>query len=132
MKTAFKTLLSVVLILSFTSCGKDTPVSPDTPGQEPAAVEYYVKYCIDQGGGRGNVSYKIEDGSTTYLNNIVIGSFERTVGPVKKGFEASITAQSTSAGNQLNGRIEVKKGDAPFVVKKEGIVTYGLTYTIDF
>lgn len=132
MKTAFKTLLSVVLILSFTSCGKDTPVSPETPGQEPAAVEYYVKYCIDQGGGRGNVSYKKEDGSLAYLENIVIGSFERTVGPVQKGFEASLSAMSTSAGNQLNGRIEVKKGEAPFVVKKEGIVTYGLTYTIDF
>ena len=132
MKTVFKTFLSVVLILSFISCGKDKPISPDIPGQEPAAVEYYVKYCIDQGGGRGDVSYKIEDSSTTYLNNIVIGSFERAVGPVKKGFEASITAQSTSYGSQINGRIEVKKGDAPFVVKKEGIVTYGLTYTIDF
>lgn len=69
-------------------------------------VDYYVKYSISDGSS-GKVTYKIENGATTTVDGVSLTGFERTIGPVKKG-------------------------DTPFVVKKEGVVNYGFIYKIDF
>lgn len=123
MNTLQKAFLLAAAILVCIACNKYTSPTED--------VDYYVKYSISDGSS-GKVTYKIENGATTTVDGVSL-----TVGPVKKGFEASITI--TPAINPTsyykptaNGRIEIKKGDTPFVVKKEGVVNYGLTYKIDF
>lgn len=128
MKALQKAVLLVAAILVCIACNKST-----SPTEE---VDYYVKYSISDGSS-GKVTYKIENGAATTVDGVSFTGFERTIGPVKKGFEASITV--TPAINPTsyykptaNGRIEIKKGDAPFVVKKEGVINYGLTYKIDF
>ena len=129
----------VILFIAFliTSCTKpseyNSSVEPDGKDNVQEKVEYYVRYCFDSSTGRFDISYTDVDGKGIYLSNVVAGpNFERTVGPVEKGFTASLYVKSTTGGDQFNGRIEIKKGEAPFVVKKEGNTYYTIKYTIDF
>ena len=57
---------------------------------------------------------------TTTLNTgqSPISKFERTVGPVSKGFSASFSID-TGTGTVMPLRIECRKDDGPFVVKVE-------------
>ncbi len=83
-------------------------------------VEYYVKYASDAL-GVSNVSYTDVDGSNVNLTRISSDSFERIVGPVTVGFAAQLSITPESTYGNVNARIEVKKGDSPFVVKTEDV-----------
>ena len=133
-----RTLLIITSIAALLiSCAKpsDSNIPTEPEGKENAegTVEYYVRYCFDSSTGRFDITYTDVNGQGTHLSNVVAGpNFERTVGPVEKGFSAMFSVKSTTGSDQYNGRIEVKKGDAPFVVKKEGNAYYSIKYTIDF
>ena len=88
---------------------------------------YYVKYASD-GFKNSNyeytVTYTAEDGREVCLSDFEGGDFERTIGPVSKGFTAEYSIKSTSSqyvNHTIGLRIEVKKGNAPFVVKKDAV-----------
>lgn len=109
------TLILAVVCLTIVSC---VPVSVNEPVQgDNTLIEYYVKYASN-GGGR-TLSYTDENGKTVTLENIGGDSFERTVGPVSAGFSASFYVMPKLSTTYVNARIEVKKGDNPFVVKAE-------------
>ena len=87
--------------------------------------EYYVKYTAwkDKGQVVSNpyMTITIEDGSTLKINSSG-GQVTKTIGPVKRGFTASISS------NFPYKKIECCKNNGPFIVKldKAG------SYTIDF
>lgn len=131
---AINILLSF-FILSLSSCTKP---ENNTDIQE---VEYYVKYASEGLNGNGiyayEASYTDETGKQRTLSNQSADCFERTIGPVKYGFEArfSISVKNTNDTRGRAARIEVKKGENPFVVKAERSTErggVGVTYTIDF
>ena len=125
MKRYLLLLISVCLSGLFSSCDNKGLEPEPTPAAES---QYFVKYRSDGLSGRYNASYRDEKGKTITLNNIAGSEFERTIGPVKKGFEClfSITMDYTKA----TVRIEVKKDDEPFLVKKES--TFGsVSYKIE-
>ncbi len=82
--------------------------------------------------GKYNVSYMKADGASWSGQNFYLsGTFERTVGPVKKGFQAKMSISSDNyASSEIFGRIELKVNDEPFVVKVEGRAETGLSYTV--
>lgn len=131
-------LLLVLLPLCVIACSKSqSPTENDTP-EKPA--EYYVKYASDGLDGNGiyqyNVSYTDEKGEQKSFSNMTSDSFERIVGPVSEGFEASfrIWVANTNDTRTRAARIEVKKDDGPFAVKAEntgkGFGGVSVTYTI--
>ena len=120
---AFLALCSSLLI----SCGK-IPSSNGEQNQEETKAVYFVKYCSEGLSGRYDAQYRDESGKTVGLQNIAGSEFERTIGPVEKGFECFFSI--TLPYSQASVRIEVKKNDEPFLVKKES--TFGrVTYTIE-
>ena len=109
MKKIYAFLLTIVALVLLGGC---------TPSAQPE-VEYYVKYASN--GLRGNyyVGYADADGKVVYLRNISATDFERIVGPVPKGFEASFAIRGDNTLPSV--RIEVKEGSGPFVVKVEAV-----------
>lgn len=92
-------------------------------------TEYYVKYIIKSPG----TYYYFSD--ITYADVSSTGSAEKghsvkswtvTIGPVNKGFRASVKNAKGTGDNQ----IEVSKAGGPFVLKAEG--KNSATYTINF
>lgn len=119
-------ILSYCLIVFYSSCSNKTTIEPEpTPNVES---EYFVKYCSNGLSGRYDAQYTDENGESVYLRNIAGNEFERTIGPVKKGFKCSFSI--TQNYSQTTVRIEIKKDNEPFVVKGES--TFGsVTYTIE-
>ena len=109
MKKFYAFLLAIVALVLLSGCSKGAQ-------QE---VEYYVKYASN--GLRGNyyVGYADTDGEMVYLRNVSGTDFERTVGPVSKGFEASFAIRGDNTLPSV--RIEVREGSGPFVVKAEAV-----------
>ena len=131
-------LLLFVLPLCIVACSK-TPTESDS-SEKQAESEYYVKYASDGLGGSGiyeyNVSYTDEKGEQRSFSNMTADSFERTIGPVSKGFKASfsIWVANTNDTRTRAARIEVKKDNNPFVVKAEQAKKGGgvsVSYTIE-
>lgn len=132
-------LLLIALPLCFTACSK-SPADNEAPVY-PQESEYYVKYVSDGLGGNGiyqyNVSYTDETGKNQSFSNMTSDSFERTVGPVSVGFQASfrIWVDNSNDKRTRAARIEVKKDDDPFTVKAEKTGTgqngVSVTYTIE-
>ena len=128
-------LLAFGILFFATSCTEECPVADD--------ASYYVKYASDgfESYNKYVVTYTDENGETVRLSDFRGDDFERTVGPVSKGFKAeySITCTSSQYTNIAIGlRIEVKKDDGPFVVKKDAVkesigfdCKASLTYTIE-
>ena len=114
----YTALLSVILIASCTPA----PVNNEE-NNDVAEDVYYVKYASNGLEGTYSVNYTAEDGKSVGLSNIKGADFERTIGPVSKGFKARYSVQSTLNYTTVAVRIEVKKGNEPFVVKKEGVRT---------
>jgi hypothetical protein len=120
------------------SCSKIT--DDNDSNNENKEIEYYVKYASDGLGGQGiyayDVSYTDETGQTRKLSEQSSDSFERIIGPVRIDFEAQfrISVKNTNDTKTRTARIEVKKGDAPFVVKAEksgkGFGGVSVSYTI--
>ena len=113
------------------SCSKN-PVSPETNREE---IQYYVRYASDGLSISGYyVNYTNEEGKNVHLSNQSAETFERTIGPVSKGFKASFSIKGDYFLPTI--RIEVKEGNNPFVVKAEktaGVPSVGasISYTIE-
>ena len=121
----FATIASFLLACSCTK-GRQ---SGDEQG---ADIEYYVKYASNGLAGRYDASYQDVD-KVVSLRSIAGENFERIVGPVPKGFRAFLTIKGDYLSPSV--RIEVKKGDNPFVVKAEavGMTSFGgsVNYVIE-
>ena len=117
MKKAF--ILIAIACLGMLSCVPYS-INVDDGGDESGATEYYVKYASDALGTTCTISYTDESGKNVHLSNIGGDKFERIVGPVSPGFEASFSVNPNLYSAYVNARIEVKKGNKPFVVKAEG------------
>ena len=136
-------ICSLLLVLPvFTiACSKANTDIPSDNQPEESQSEYYVKYASDGLGGNGiyeyNVSYTDETGKKQSFSNMTADNFERTIGPVSVGFEASfrIWVGNTNDTRTRAARIEVKKDNNPFVVKVEqsgkGSAGVSVTYTIE-
>lgn len=127
------------------SCTPESPLTnntEETNGTDSSVSEdvYYVKYASD-GLSRSyyyDVSYTTEEGNSIHLPDIPGGDFERTIGPVSKGFKSKFTISCNSSyPTTIAVRVEVKKNDNPFTVKKEtvsaggGYVISSVSYTIE-
>ena len=128
--------LGLAIFVSY-SC---TPESSMDNNTEDVEEIYYVKYASDELSTSNyyNITYSTEDGSSFRLSSIKGGDFERTIGPVSEGFNAEFKVEcSASYPTTIAIRIEVKKGESPFVVKKESIragtgsVSAVVSYTIE-
>lgn len=112
--------------------------------KENNADEYYVKYEVESStiyyGGKLNVSLNTEDNSTF---DIIIDqkiNWEMTIGPVKKGFVASLSVSAPSETYDkltIGTKISVSKNNGPFAVKLNDSSTaprdmVESSYTIDF
>jgi hypothetical protein len=106
--------------------------------------EYYVKYEVNSttiySGGKLDVKLNAE---TNQIKNITVNTrspFEVIIGPVKKGFNASLDVQKQgTVDNQLRLyiQISVSKNGSPFALKEINGSdtprnTAQLTYTIDY
>jgi len=109
-------LLSATLLLS--SCDKFS-LKKDT---------YYIKYQVESStiyyGGKLNVEINNENGKSTFVVN-QRENWETTIGPVRKGFAASLKATKEGWNGQtvenhlkLKLRILVSKNNCPFALKK--------------
>ena len=115
----------LIASLAIFGCSKDPFILSDNRTE----IEniYFVRYI---GKSAGDVTYTNETGKTIRLISPLTENsvFERTIGPVYKGFTCKLT-MSTGTGTRLPMRIEVKHNDQPFVVKVEG--ENSITYTIE-
>lgn len=132
-KLFFLVSVTVATLMVLSSCTKGTQPEEGEP-EATAEVEYFVKYVSNGLSRRYNVNYTDANGANVSLRDIAGENFERTVGPVSKGFKAFFSIQ----GDYLNPavRIEVKKGNNPFVVKAESAsysssVGASVSYTIE-
>lgn len=113
----FCSIIASALVLS--SCTENTI----------GADEYFVRYISNGLSRRYDVTYSDEVGNEICLRSIVGETFERIIGPVEKGYTAKFSVKNATYGENATVRIEVKKNNAPFVVKKDGIDR--VQYTIE-
>ena len=126
-----KTLLKVIAItFSFfllCACNKTNIENSGTTNDENTLKEdiYFIRYRSNH--VIGFVSFSTPDGDTS-LTTSGMSNFERTIGPVQKGFKAYCHSDS-GAGGKSYLVLECKKNDQPFVVVDEGIDR--LEYTVE-
>lgn len=125
-RLSFMALLA--LIVAMTSCGKN---------ETDEGSRYYVRYT-----GMTSTLHNVETtytfatdtGSDTYNTTGASSDCSVTVGPVKKGFQASIVCACMEAESYYikNQRvtIEVSKDGDPFALKASG--TNQASYIIDY
>ena len=84
-------LLTLGILFFATSCAKESPDVND--------ASYYVKYASDgfESYNKYVVTYTDENGETVRLSDFRGDDFERTVGPVSKGFKAEYSITCTSS-----------------------------------
>jgi len=130
----------LVALIGFIAIVASCTPSPAVNNEENGGAEdvYYVKYASNGLEGTYSAHYTSEDGKSIGLPNIKGADFERTIGPVSKGFKAQFSIMSTLNYTTVSVRIEVKKGNEPFIVKKEAVRTSsgsacscGVEYTIE-
>ena len=126
-----KKILSVLLIslLTFTFMGCEGFNQPSNGGSNQPKDEYYVKYSIDVTGPYQHfwkISYADVNGTKTSNDGNSAKHWTVTIGPVNKGFRASV---KNAMGTGMN-KIEVSKNNSPFVLKASGEDC--ASYTIDF
>ena len=125
------TNLLLCLFPLFLSCDKDS---------EKLSADYYVRYEF-------SLTYSNPMGGTKYTNKTISittdsgiievattsNAYTETIGPVNKGFNASITVNSdgSSGGGTTNLKIYVSRGSEPFVLKASSNRTTA-SYIIDF
>ena len=121
-----KKILKIILLLSSVSLFMISCKYRNAPNNSD---EYYVKYSITTTPQyhyfRGVTYADINGMMTTKEKDSPSKVWTRTIGPVKKGFRASI--QYKEGGTC---QIEVSKNNGPFVLKAEG--KNSANYTIDF
>lgn len=121
-----KLLLQSLLIISLfiTGCSRDD--------DEPT-LEYYVRYtAISRPNESVTMYFKNVDGNNSFVQaSMPDGKFQYAVGPVQKGFEATMVVSYDAGGPVYNLSIEVARGAEPFVLKKFGTDYFSLYYTIE-
>ncbi|MBP5720237.1 MAG: hypothetical protein J6W82_04145 [Bacteroidales bacterium] len=127
MKKSVIVTLLVICSVILSSCSK----SPDKG--EPD--RYYVKYTAKVSTlhiTTTTMSFMTENGLDHYTTKGNTFSHEVTIGPVRKGFKASVSysTNETSAINFNQVAIEVCKNGEPFAQKATG--TKSAQYEIDF
>ena len=91
--------------------------------------EYYVRYTIKSPGVYyyfSDIYYADVYGTGSAEKSHSIKSWTVTIGPVKKGFKASVRNEKGTGNNQ----IEVSKNNGPFALKASG--QNKASYTINF
>ena len=121
-----KKILKIILLLLSGSLFMISCEERNTPNNSD---EYYVKYSITTTRQyhyfRGVTYADINERITTKAKDSPSRVWTITIGPVKKGFRASI--QYNEGGTC---QIEVSKNNGPFALKAEG--KNSANYTIDF
>jgi len=119
-RIAFVGLLIVSIGLNY-SCNKEC----DEKEIITPSDEYYVKYEVNSAtiyyGGKLDVTINSDDNSTSIFIIDQRKLWETIIGPVKKGFNASIIVKSKSVTNdklELNTKIYVSKNGSPFALKE--------------
>lgn len=113
----FLTLLSLSTILIFCNSCKKEESTPDD--------EFYIKYKFEMRTLAGRteniiIDYNEEDGQNRQTETK--GDFETTIGPVSKGFQASLSPKDKNPLQfeyhlKLNLKIFVSKNNSPFAEK---------------
>ncbi len=118
-------LIALFFVLFFTTCKKEIVENKD---------EYYVKYIID---GKSSIQQSKTDGlkvTLTNENSVLVdyirsnrGAIEFIVGPVTKGFKATLVGANVCCVNccyiKPSLQIFLSENNGPFVLKKEESVT---------
>ena len=117
-------ILIIIVCLFLSGCSHD---------DEPS-VEYYVRYtAIASPNTKVRMYFTNETGENTHVNaSMPDGKFQYCVGPVKRGFKASLSVSYYEYGGYADYlSIEVAKGSGPFVLKGNCSNISGLNYTIE-
>ena len=104
-------------ILVFSSCKKDEASSADD--------EFYIKYKFEMktlAGRKENILIDYSDEEGRNKQTETKGNFETTIGPVSKGFQASLSAKDKNPLQfeyhlKLNLKIFVSKNNSQFAEK---------------
>lgn len=132
--------LGVIWALMFTLVAVNWRCSKD----EVKYDEYYIKYEVNSStiysGGKLDVDFTAENNQYFNMQIPTRTSWEIIIGPVKKGFRASLKV--SEAGNnyghlRLYAKISVRKNDSPFALKEfddsdEPRTSVEINYTIDY
>lgn len=136
MKHIFYILLSI-FCLGFVGCkDQNNPELPDS--SKTKGKEYYVKYTVEVTNGSigsgSYVMYKQASGvsSTQYLYSSNT-RWSKEIGPVKKGFTATLQYSFSPYGTKGKGTIYVKEKNGVYQAKRFGISSSSsyLSYTIN-
>lgn len=128
MKVLSKLLILLAALFFVISCSKDPQSNTPSNNEDNIEDVYFVKYVCDR--AYGTARYTNEEGKSVTSPTVYSGgSFERTIGPVAKGFKSSVTVDRGTGVRDLPVRIEVKRNNEPFVVKIEGICS--VSYVIE-
>lgn len=114
-KTIFYSIILVLFIgISLVNCSRD----------ETEDENYYVKYEVNSTTiySEGKLNVQVNDVNNQKSNFVIKTKtpWDITVGPVKKGFEASINVSEASNNYgrlTLQTKISVSKNNAPFAIK---------------
>lgn len=137
---------AIILVLAFInfSCTKECDCEDQASTPAPTSDEYYVNYVVKSStiytGSKMDATIRKEDNSFTTYSIYQGGSWETTIGPVAKGFTASLTVNATTTTHdklKLYVDIYVSKNGDPFAIKKSDGSDVprddvSINYTIDF
>ena len=121
MKKFFSFLMAALMLLGsgvmMTAC--------EDENSEPSVADYYVQYKAGSMYYLNKVTVATESGKKVY-SDYKSSSFNKTFGPVRKGFMAEISVGVSNSSVE----IYVSRGNEPFVLKATG--SGGAKYKIDF
>src|SRR5690606_31770056 len=106
--------ITILFILTFSSCSKEKTDNNDTVNND----NYYVNYKIKAPGPYGRFSnWTASTPDGTYSNNgYQTSSWNQTYGPVKKGFNCRVQIGNYQGGTPTI-EIYVSKNQEPFALK---------------
>ena len=118
-------LLLIISVVFCCSCSSDTnEIIPEQPAPEDVFYAHYEVICTSN-----NPNSIKEIDATTECGNIIVkmpagkeSKWEATFGPFKKGQNTGFSCHSEddNDGSKFKARIDIKKNDAPFVMKEYG------------
>ena len=116
-------LILMGFVIALVSCTPSAATADENDITDSAEDLYYVKYASNGLEGTYSATYTDESGKSVSLSSIKGADFERTIGPVSTGYKANFHIMSTLNYTTISLRIEIKKGNDPFVVKNEAVRT---------
>lgn len=118
-------LLLILSVVLYCGCSSDTnEIIPEQPTPEGVFYAHYEVICTSN-----NPNSIKEINATTESGNIIVkmpagkeSKWEATFGPFKKGQNTGFSCHSEddNDGSKFKARIDIKKNDAPFVMKEYG------------